>query len=165
MKFILYIRRKLICFVLLFAISATANATIPTNDQIIALVDGTIFPLVQSYSVATNQDPFFDVVIIKDDVIRKKLSEKYIKLNKWLKFESENGVTFNTNKNGGTYIHKATGRIVYVNTFDVIASKENKCSVRWVRTISSLGSFTKIVSLVFSDNRWTIADIKLETVS
>ena len=165
MKFITSISRLLICFAFLFAIAEIARAKTPENDQLAVLVDGTVVPLVRSYSAATNQGPFFDVVIIENSTLRKKLSEKYIKLNKWLKFEPKDGVVFKVSKGGGIYIHKATGQAVYVNTFDVIASKENKNSVRWVRIISGLGGFTKIVTMVISDNKWTIVDIKLEIVS
>jgi hypothetical protein len=165
MKFITSISRLLICFAFLFAIAEIARAKTPENDHLAVLVDGTVVPLVRSYSAATNQGPFFDVVIIENSTLRNKLSEKYIKLNKWLKFEPKDGVVFKVSKGGGIYIHKATGQAVYVNTFDVIASKENKNSVRWVRIISGLGGFTKIVTMFISDNKWTIVDVKLETVS
>jgi hypothetical protein len=165
MKFIIGISRALICFTLLFAVAEIARAKIPENDQLVVLVNGTVVPLVRSYSTATNQGPFFDVVIVENPTLRKELSEKYGKLSKWLKFEPKDGVVFKVSKGGGIYIHKATGQAVYVNTFDVIASKENKNSVRWVRDISSLGGFTKIVTMVFSDDKWTVVDVKLETVS
>jgi hypothetical protein len=164
MKFITHINQALICFALLFAIAETANAATPKGDQLIALVDGTVVPLVQSYITATNNIAF-DVVIIEDASLRKKLLAKYIKLGKWLKFEPKDAVTFKVGKGGGVYYDKATGEAVDVNTFDVISREKNQCVVRWGRILSSVCGFTKIVTLNFTDNKWVVVGVKLETVS
>ena len=164
MKFITHINQPLICFALFFAIAETANAATPKGDQLIALVDGTVLPLVQSYIAATNNIAF-DVVIVKDAALRKKLSEKYAKMGKWLTFESENDIVFKSNYGGGVNFDKKTDKAVNVNRFEVIAGQENKCSVRWGRELSSLCAFTKIVTLAFTNDKWVIVDVKLETVS
>jgi hypothetical protein len=164
MKSITHINRALICFVLLFAIAGTTNAAPLKDDQLIALVIGTVVPLVQSYITATNNIAF-DVVLIKDAALRKVLSEKYAKMGKWLNFESENDIIFKSNYGGGVNFDKKTDKAVNVNRFEIIASQGNKCSVRWSRELGSLSAFSKIVTLVFSDNKWVIADVKLETVS
>jgi len=60
---------------------------------------------------------------------------------------------------------KATGEAVDVNTFDVISSEKKQCVVRWGRILSSVCGFTKIVTLNFTDNKWVVVGVKLETVS
>jgi predicted nucleotidyltransferase len=64
------------------------------------LVDGTVLPMVRSYSVTAinKQDSDFDVVIVENATVRKKLSAKYAKFDEWLKFEPEDAVVFKVKK-------------------------------------------------------------------
>jgi hypothetical protein len=163
-KSIEHVNRALVCFVLLFTISGNTNAALLKNDQLIALVDGTLAPLIKSYIPATNNIAF-DVVLIKDAGLRKELSKKYAKISKWLAFESENDLAFISNYGGGENVDKKTDKVVYVNRFEVLSSQRNKCTVRWSRELGSLCAFSKIVTLVFRDNKWGVAGITLETVS
>jgi hypothetical protein len=155
---------------LLFAIAQTAAATIPESDQLSALIEGAILPSVQSSfnDTGTNKILGFNVVIIGDAVLKKNLSEKYVKYSTRLKFESEDAIIFRSFKKGKQaegYFHKATGQPVCVNRFEVISSKENRCYVKWSNDYASLGGFTKIVTLTFSDNKWVVVEVKLKTVS
>jgi hypothetical protein len=47
----------------------------------------------------------------------------------------------------------------------VTSVEKNKSVVQWARTISSIGGFTKSVTLSFSDGAWVISEIKLDAVS
>jgi hypothetical protein len=158
-----------LCFALLIAVAQTVTAKTPEFNQFCALVDGALLPFLQcnTNEAATNKSSGFVVVIVDNADLREKLSEKYLAFSKCFKFEPEKAVLWRSGSNGHAegYIHKATGRLVCVDRFEVVSTKENKCSVKWSDVYASLGGFTKIVTLVLVDNKWTVGGIKLETVS
>jgi hypothetical protein len=161
MKLTSLISCALTCFTLSFLIAETANAKMPEGNQTVVLVDGAVLPLVRSYSATAKENSAFDVVIVADAALRKKLSEKYGKFDKWLKFEPDDAIVSRKN----VYIHKASNREVYVNRFDVVSDEKKVCVVEWSRTISSIGGFTKTITLTFSEGGWIISEIKLKAVS
>lgn len=158
-----------LCFVLLLAIAQTVTAKTPEFDQLCALVDGIFLPFLQcnTNGTMTNKSSGFDVVIVDNAALKKKLSEKYIAFSKCFKFESKDAVFWRAGTNGQAegYIHKATGQLVCVDRFEVVSTKENKWLFRWSNVYASLGGFTKIVTLSFTDNKWVVVGVKLETVS
>jgi len=166
MKSIPFINCVLTFFTLLLLMAKSANAQLPARAQMVGLIDGALLsmiqPMVQSTNAATSGN-FFEVVIIEDATLRKELSPKYAKFDKWLKFEPENAITYDDKRN--TYVHKATNCQIYVNRFNVIGQDKDKCLVGWTRTLSSLGGFTKTVTLTFSKGAWIISEIILKAVS
>ena len=137
------------------------NASAPQKDQLMALVDGAVLPMVKTYSSQTNTSGNFDVIVIDDQDTCLQLRDKYSRWSNWMKFETADSVIVKD----GVYVHKATNHRVYVNRFVLLGRSEHKCEVQWTRVIASLGGFSKRITLIWKHNAWKVADVKLISVS
>jgi hypothetical protein len=156
-------RTLLFCF-WLFCYCAATSYSRQSNDFehsgfLIEVLNTTIVPMVKSYCGPHEKDPS-DVVIIEDGKLRAKLAETYMNLNQCLRFNTSKNVVYRKK----AYFYKPAKREVYVNTYRVESLDDKTCIVDWTRTITSLAGFSKKVTLSYSNGKWQVTGIELDSV-
>jgi hypothetical protein len=163
----------LLCLVFLLTATQAVAAEAIKIDQMYALVDGTILKFLRcnTNEISTTNSSSYIAIVVDDAALRNQLSKRYVAFNECFKFKAESEIFFQMGKKGRSdgyegYIDKATRKHVSgANRFEVVSAEEKKCRVRWSFEYASLGGFTKIVTLVFKDNKWVVVDVQQETVS
>jgi hypothetical protein len=151
----------LIMAALLPYVSHSADAL--NESQFLALVDKTIIEMMRSWPSEYERGSSIDVLVVKDEVLRDRLTKKYQQFEKWLKFENEGAVVFD--KKSQSNVHKASKKDVYLNEFSLEKQNAATSTIRWNRIISSLGGFSKTVTMKLIDGKWDVTEIKLDSVS